>query len=464
MNLELFSVVDSSSIESTLRRIESNHLGFTLVHNQNKQIIGLVTDGDIRRSLLEGKTLESPISTSLNANFVWAPSETPRERLLKLLDTVIKFIPILDNDKHLVGIVTKDDLPHLEEKKIYSRARSPVRISFGGGGSDLTHYFSNEKGAVINSTISLYSHATLRIRDDYKIMLRSCDLDSRIEFENYEQLLKYKDSKLKLIHSIIKIARPSYGFELYLHSDYPMNSGLGGSAAISSAVLGCFNEFRKDKWDNHEIAELAFQAERIDLGIAGGWQDQYATVFGGFNFIEFAMDQNLVHPLRIAEDILVELEESLVLCDTHTTHDSGDIHNDQREQMKQSAVKDRVQSNVDLTYEMRNHLLRGRLGQFGECLHKAWEFKRGFSESISNDRLDRIYSSARQNGAIGGKLLGAGGGGFFLFFVPPFAKHQLLDWIAHNKLQYRPFRFDSEGLQSWTMREQPDKQDKLVVL
>ncbi|WP_265356156.1 GHMP family kinase ATP-binding protein [Leptospira levettii] len=458
----MFLISYTNSIEQTLKKIELNHLGFTLVQNEDKQIIGLVTDGDIRRNLLNGKNLNSLVSESMNREFIWASSTSPREQLLKMLDSRIRFIPILDDVKQLVGIVTKDELPHLEERKVYARARSPVRISFGGGGSDLTHFFTHEKGAVINSTVSIYTHSTLRIRDDYRIILHSRDLNESIEFVDYDDLLK-RNSNFKLFQSIIKVARPSFGFELFVHSDYPMNSGLGGSAVVSSAILGCFNQFRKDKWDNHEIAELAFQAERLDLGIAGGWQDQYATVFGGFNFMEFAMDQNIVHPLRLSKDTMIELEESLVLCDTATTHDSGNIHDDQRESMKQSDIKLRVQSNVELTYEMRNHLLRGRLLQFGKCLHKAWKIKRELSSKISNNFLDKIYEDAISHGAIGGKLLGAGGGGFFLFYVPPFAKHNLLNWMESSGLRYRPFRFDSEGLQAWTVREELLKEDLTIL-
>ncbi|TGM82283.1 CBS domain-containing protein [Leptospira mtsangambouensis] len=462
MNFDVFLVTINSSIEQTLAKIETNHLGFALVKNERNQVVGLVTDGDIRRNLLDGKNLNSPISESMNLEFTWASSQSPREQLLKMLDSRIRFIPILDDNKSLVGIVTKDELPHLEERKIYARARSPVRISFGGGGSDLTHFFTNEKGAVINSTVSLYTHATLRIREDYRISLHSRDLKTSIEFSDYDELTK-KETSFKLFQSIIKVARPNFGFDLFVHSDYPMNSGLGGSAVVASAILGCFNQFRKDKWDNHEIAELAFQAERLDLGIAGGWQDQYATVFGGFNFMEFAMDQNIVHPLRLSKDTLIELEQSLVLCDTATTHDSGNIHDDQRESMKQSDVNQKVQSNVELTYEMRNHLLRGRLTQFGLCLHKAWEIKRGLSSKISNQFLDTIYEGAMAHGAIGGKLLGAGGGGFFLFYVPPFVKHELLNWMESVGLNYRPFRFDSEGLQAWTVREELHKEDITVL-
>jgi D-glycero-alpha-D-manno-heptose-7-phosphate kinase len=183
-----------------------------------------------------------------------------------------------------------------------------------------------------------------------------------------------------------------------------MKSGLGGSATIAAVILGCFNQFRSDPWDQYEMVELAFQAERLELGIAGGWQDQYASIFGGFNFLEFKKDQNIVHPLRIQKEVLLQLEESLLLCDTKIIHESGDIHNDQKEKMQDNDISELVKSNVELCYEMRNQLLRGVLNDFGNSLNKAWKAKRKFSAKISSPQLDEIYENAIKNGAIGGKL------------------------------------------------------------
>lgn len=452
MNRNLFLIPESASLRDALAQIEANHHGMVLITNASGMAMGLVTDGDLRRRLLDGASLDDAIALCANPNFVWADSTTPRELLLKQLDHHIHVIPLLDENRHLTGIVSRDYLPQQTEEPVYARARSPVRISFGGGGSDLTHFFSGGGGAVINTTISLYSHATLRKRDDEKIVIHSRDLGASLYAQDLQHALIQKGG-FGLIQALLKAIHPDFGFELYLHSDFPMNSGLGGSAVISAVVLGCFNQFRQDRWNLHELAELAFQAERLYLGIAGGWQDQYATVFGGFNFMEFRMDQNIVHPLRIPADILLELEESLVLCDTAISHDSGDIHQDQRSHMQQTDIRRKVQSNVELTYRMRNHLLRGRLLQFGQSLHEAWQLKRQFSSKISNIRLDQIYENALSHGAVGGKLLGAGGGGFFLFYVTPFRKHELIAKLEASGLKVRPFRFEYEGLRAWSARE-----------
>lgn len=452
MNLSNFLIEQNAPLKDALQKLNANHHGIIMVTDATGAVIGVATDGDIRQHLVEGAAIANKIGEFANTSFVWADPATPREILLKQLDHHIRAIPLLDRDRRLVGIISRDHFPVPEESPTYARARSPVRISFGGGGSDLTHYFAGNSGAVINTTISLYSHATMRIRPDKKIAIHSRDLGCSMLADNLAAALEQK-GPFGLIQALLKAVHPEFGFELYLNSDFPMNSGLGGSAVVSAAVLGCFNQFRRDKWDLHELAELAFQAERLYLGVAGGWQDQYATVFGGFNFMEFRMEQNLVHPLRIHSDILLELEESLVLCDTNESHDSGSIHRDQHQHMQLDAIRQKVQSNVDLTYRMRNHLLRGRLLQFGEALHEAWQFKRQFSNKISNSHLDDIYDNALQAGAIGGKLLGAGGGGFFLFYAPPFQKHALIDYLESRGLNVRPFRFEQEGLRAWSARD-----------
>lgn len=425
-------------------------------------VIGMATDGDIRRQMLKGAALSDPVSSCLNHQFKWAEENTPREILLKCLDHVIHTIPILDKDKHLVGVVDRNNFPILCEEAVYARARAPVRVSFGGGGSDLTHFFSGHGGAVINTTISLYSHATLRICKDQRVRIISRDLGETLEADTLAQALLHQ-GRFGLIQALLKTIQPEFGFDLYLHSDFPMNSGLGGSAVISAAVLGCFNQFRRDQWDLHELAELAFQAERLFMNVSGGWQDQYATVFGGFNFMEFHMEQNLVHPLRVPVNTMLELEESLVICDTGTDHDSGSIHDDQRDQMNSNNVQDLVKANVQLTYQLRDHLLRGRLLAFGQLLDKAWQLKRKVSKKISNAHLDDIYTYALAHGAIGGKLMGAGGGGFFLFYAPPFGKHELVSALEARGLTVRPFRFDLEGLSAWTVRESKNNQEGIAL-
>jgi D-glycero-alpha-D-manno-heptose-7-phosphate kinase len=451
MDLDKFQIDGKSSIGQALKVIEVNHHGIVFI-SVDGTIEGSVTDGDIRRALLNGASLSDNIAICANKDFIWSSSNASRENQIKQLDHNIRVLPVLDEFKKLVGIFSRDHIPILAEEEVYARSRAPVRISFGGGGSDLTHFFWEQNGAVINATISLYSHATLKLRSDSAIYIESADLGESLQAPSLPELLQH-NGRFGLIQAVMKLIKPQFGFELYLNSDFPIGSGLGGSAVVASAILGCFNEFRRDKWNVHELAELAFQAERFNLDISGGWQDQYASIFGGFNFMEFNKEQNIVHPIRLRDDIVRELEESLILCNTGSVHNSGSIHDDQRVTMGSDDVKEKVKQNVELTYQIRNHLLRGNLSDIGKCLHKAWMLKRGFGSQITNSGLDEIYNFALENGAIGGKLLGAGGGGFFLFYATPFIKNKLIDALKKKNLLVQPFRFDQNGMSAWTVRQ-----------
>lgn len=450
--LSYFTVSLNSTITEVLYSIEKNENRCAFIQNPDGVIVGMVTDGDIRRFLIKSSDMSSPVSLCMNKSFIYAAVDATREYVLKLLDHRVQVVPILSKEGLLVDVVTSKDFPLEQEKNTVIRARSPVRISFGGGGTDLTHYFvKNDVGVVMNATVKMYSHASLKKRSDKKVIIDSKDLNERVEIENLELLSSH--SKMQLINSLLRLIKPEFGFELTIHSDFPVGSGLGGSAVVLSAIIGCFNQLREDPWDRHEIAELAFQAERIFMEMQGGWQDQYATVFGGFNFIEFKESENIVHPLRIKKDVILELEGNLILCNSKQAHVSGQIHANQKADFDKSIlIQDQVHKNKELCYQMKSLLLRGQLNEFGRSLHAAWSLKRNFSSGITDDRLDGIYDMAMKAGALGGKLLGAGGGGFFLFYVLPEKRAQVIHDLEEAGLEIKPVHFDDDGLQVWTVR------------
>jgi len=447
-----FTIHPTASIKQALLRLDKNKHGIILIISKSSKLIGVATDGDIRRKLVSDCKISDAIKNCMNTDFVSVNLTTPRESVIKKFDNNIKVIPVLNSKGILQKIYTLNDFPVAPEKSNYSRAKAPVRISFGGGGSDLTHFFAKQKGAVINATVSLYSHAILKKRNDKKVIISSADLNSEIKASNIKAVLKIK-TDLSLIQSIIKLIHPDFGFELQIYSDFPHSSGLGGSSAVSAAILGCFNEFKADPWSDYEMAEIAYQAERLSLQISGGWQDQYACTFGGFNFMEFTLDDNLVHPLRLTNKTKLELEQSLVLCNTGISHNSGNIHDDQKISMSDKKIHDLVKLNVENTHKIKNKILKGNLDDFAKLLDTAWQFKRRFSSKISNKKLDNIYSGAKKNGAVGGKLLGAGGGGFFIFYVKPFFRSKLVKYLKSKNLDVVNFSFDENGLQSWKFRE-----------
>jgi D-glycero-alpha-D-manno-heptose-7-phosphate kinase len=452
-HLKHFVVSQSESISDAFKKIDENAGGAVFVMDDQQKVLGIATDGDIRRFLLENNDINRRISECMNTAFYSVSPKTDREVILKKLDNNFNIVPVIDPSGHLVQVYTRKDFPLRQEKRIIARARSPVRVSFSGGGSDLTHYFSKYGGAVMNATIKMYSHSTLLKREDGRISIYSADLNESIEGASIEELKA--TGKLKLIVSALEIMKPRFGFHLEVCSDFPVGSGLGGSATVLASVIGCFNQFREDKWDEYEIAELAFQAERLTLSVAGGWQDQYATVFGGFNFMEFSENQNVVHPFRVNSNTILELEENLLLCYSSQTRSSNNIHVEQKASYESDTkIREIVEANKNLTIQFKTNLLKGKLTDFGEMLHQGWMMKKKLSQSISNSHLDEIYECARENGAIGGKLLGAGGGGYFLFYAKPLHKFRLMKALKEKGLRIESVSFDHQGLQSWSIREE----------
>ena len=382
MKQSYFTINETRTIRDAFVSINNNKLGIIFITDDNNKVLGCATDGDIRSKLLEGVKLDDSIILCCNKDFAYVKENTEREHIIKKFDTAVKIIPLLNENFELIRLFTPKDFPIDKENQVIARAKSPVRISFGGGGSDLTHYFNENNGAVINATISLYSHATLQKRNDNKIIIYSSDLNSSLKANNLKDAIS-KKGQFGLILSLLELINPDFGFELYLRSDYPMNSGLGGSAVVISAIIGCFNEFRIDKWSKYEIAEMAYQSERIMHNISGGWQDQYATVFGGINLIEFKKENNIINSLRIEEEILLELKENLILCDTCSSHNSSGIHDDQKKELKnKKEINDLVKQNVDLTYSIRDSLIKGNLTKLGKQLDQGWKIKSSIQKKL----------------------------------------------------------------------------------
>jgi len=423
-----------------------------VISGADNKLEGVITDGDIRRSLIDGGKTSDPITCCFNRDFRSVGLNASKEEILKIFDTgKYKLLPKIDNNGCVHDVVTIDSLSGELEKYHYSYVRSiaPVRVSFGGGGSDMTSYFIKNSGAVLSSTIRLYARSTLRKRPDLKINICSHDLDKSISFDSLHAAT-IGDNYFGLIIAVIKTVKPDFGFDLEVGSDFPVGSGLGGSSAICVAILGCFNEYRNEKWDNYQIAEFSFQAERINLGVAGGWQDQYASAFGGFNYIEFNNKQNIVHPLRINRTTIRELEHRCLLCYTAINRESHSIQANTISKLSKDKTnnKSKILRN---TQAIKNLLLRGNIDSFGSLLNENWQLKKEFSPNSSNSRLDNIYDLALANGASGGKLLGAGGGGYFLFVAKDGNRFSLKKALEEFGLRVTNIEFEEQGLQAWKM-------------
>jgi D-glycero-alpha-D-manno-heptose-7-phosphate kinase len=440
-------VNESETVLRAVERIESSRVQSVFVVNLDNVLLGIITNGDVRRFLLHGGNLDSKVVDCMNSSFRSVTAHASREELLKLLDLGFTVIPKLDEKGCLIDLITHEYELASPETPVLARSRAPVRVSFGGGGSDLTYYFIDYPGLVLSTTVALYCHVTLIPRADQVINVYSEDLGTSTHFSSLLELLE--NPLQDLLIAVVSVIKPAYGFDLYVRSDFPIGSGLGGSSAVTTAIIAAFNELRLDHWTAYEIAELAFHAERLCFGVAGGWQDQYASSFGGFNLIELDHKKNLVHALRLGQSILNELEECLLLCDTGIKHDSGNLHEKQRATYSDEDKSAQMQLVVALCRTMHRHLIRGELIEFGRCLHQAWELKQGLSKEISNHKIEAIYNAALNAGAQGGKLLGAGAGGFFLFFVKPQDRADVTKVLLSLNCKISTFKFETQGVVSW---------------
>lgn len=335
------------------------------------------------------------------------------------------------------------------------RSKAPLRISFAGGGTDVEPYLSEKGGAVLSTTIDKYAYGSLRFRDDRQITVTSLDYDVVAKYK-LDEPLTY-DGNLDLVKAVIdRLNRDNneQGLDFFLHSDAPPGSGLGSSSTVVVTLIGLFKHWLHLPLTNYEIADLAYQIERLDLGIKGGKQDQYAATFGGFNFIEFHRDTTVVTPLRVPPDILNELHYNLLLCYTGKTRLSARIIDTQ--------VRGYVQRKEDVVHAMdelkeiaiglKNALLQGRLSDFGALLNEAWMHKQKMAAQISDPHINELYETARKHGALGGKISGAGGGGYMFFYCQFDKKHVVAEHLENLGAQVVDFNFDLHGVQSWEVR------------
>ncbi len=334
-------------------------------------------------------------------------------------------------------------------KRVTYRSRAPLRISFCGGGTDVSPYPEERGGVVLSATINKYAYASLIPRRDARVKITSLDYDVVAKYEHSKKV-KF-DGQLDLVKAVLKRLGGGKGVDLFVHTDAPPGSGLGSSSTLVVALIGAFREWTGKHLSDYDVAELAYRIERSDLGIAGGRQDQYAATFGGFNFIEFSRDSTVVNPLRIKPDVLNELEYRLLLCYTGQTRLSAGILKRQIDSYvtrKPDVVKalDRLKA---YTSRMKNALLLGKLDELGELLHEAWLSKKRLDRDISSARIDELYSTARRNGAVGGKILGAGGGGYLLVLCRFDRKHVVAEKLEKAGGQIVEFGFEFRGLDTW---------------
>ena len=328
-------------------------------------------------------------------------------------------------------------------------ARSPVRISFAGGGTDLPAYYERFGGAVLSTSINKYFYTILQKRADAKIQVISSDL--RV-VETWRDISKMdvKSSALAIPLAVIKELGRAVSVDLFLASEIIAGTGLGSSASVCVGVLKALSTYLDLPISKYELAERSFHIARNILAKPVGKQDEYAAAFGGLNFITFNSDGTAsVEPIALRSDRLRELESCLMLFFTGVAHDSWKLLQEQEQSTKKqtgSAVHS-LHELRDLAERMREALVKGDIWTVGDLLHESWETKKKISSSISNGLIDEAYNLARENGARGGKIAGAGGGGFLLLFCEAQYQERVREALTNLQLREMAFGFDSQGAQ-----------------
>jgi D-glycero-alpha-D-manno-heptose-7-phosphate kinase len=339
----------------------------------------------------------------------------------------------------------------MREGRTVIRSKAPLRISFAGGGTDVPPYSDEQGGAVLSATIDRYAYCTIEPREDTEMRVKSLDLDRDVNWMADGRYLRY-DGNLDLIKAVLNHFEVSKGFDMFLHCDAPPGSGLGGSSTVIVSLIGAVTEWLSLPLSQYELARLAHVLEREELGFAGGKQDQYSAVFGGFNYMEFRGKDVIVTPLRINGEVLNELHYHMLLCYTGRTRESADIIQNQQKDYRSGQNKEALDATKRLAAETKDALMKGEIRKIGELLHESWEQKKRLTTHITNEHIDRIYQTARANGAIGGKISGAGGGGFMFFICEYDRKHIVAEELQRLGVEVVNFNFHKHGLQTWRYR------------
>jgi D-glycero-alpha-D-manno-heptose-7-phosphate kinase len=326
-----------------------------------------------------------------------------------------------------------------------------------GGGTDVSPYCDLYGGAILNATVSLYAYANIEPIEENAIILHAVDRKEEERFEWTDQLpVNGKLDLLKGVYNSVqkKYGVPLSGFRLSTSVDAPAGSGLGTSSTLVVAVIGAFAEMLRLPLGEYDIAHLAYEIERNELNMAGGRQDQYAATFGGVNFMEFfAGDKVIVNPLRIKQQYLFELENNLLLYYTSTSRESAKIIEKQKLNVKEKKDKS-IEAMHQLKQQaqmMKEALLKGRVHEIGDILDFGFRQKKEMAEGISNPLMEDIYSAAKSAGATGGKISGAGGGGFMIFYCPGNTKYAVMEALGNFGGQCRNYQFVDHGLTTWTI-------------
>lgn len=342
---------------------------------------------------------------------------------------------------------------------MFVRARSPLRLGIAGGGTDISPYSDTFGGCVLNATIDMYANCTIELVEAQDgITFIAQDIGKTFHAPLARKLALEGDLQLhKAIYNRIVSEfnnNEPLPVKVYTHSDAPPGSGLGSSSTMVVTIISAYKQLLSLSMGEYDVAQLAYEIERIDCQLSGGRQDQYATTFGGFNFMEFyEQERVIVNPLRIRQNIINELESQIVLFFTGVSRSSAQIIEDQVKTTNSDDKKplEAMHEVKNLAYAMKECLLKSNIDGMAELLKDAWNAKKSTSSAISTQQIELIEDKVLTAGAKSIKISGAGGGGFMMLFVDPVRRLDVERALKELDGHVQPFRFTQQGTQSWTV-------------
>ena len=322
---------------------------------------------------------------------------------------------------------------------------TPLRISFAGGGTDMPEYYEKYGGCVISTNIDLFTYLIVNPRRDNSIQTFASDFESHQESKHFEELEPQLGTEIAV--STVKFFDYQTGGDYLISSDVKPGSGLGGSSTLAVNCVKTISTLQNKTMSNQEIAETAFHIEREILNHPIGKQDDYIAAYGGFNFIQFSSKGTNVTPINLSKSSLTELQDNLMLFYLGTTRKSSDVLSNQLDSIKTENVTtlNSLHSVKELTEELYQSLKTSNLQNFGEILNKGWNAKKKFTTGVTNERIDKIYESALSNGAIGGKITGAGGGGHILLYCEKNKQDYVKEKMKELNVDFINFKFHKTG-------------------
>jgi len=328
---------------------------------------------------------------------------------------------------------------------------SPVRISFAGGGTDMPEYFEEYGGRIVTSSINHFTYVIINARHDKLFQAFSLDYGTHHKATSYDILDPMNGTEIAV--AVVKHLNYEEGANYLICSDVQPGSGLGASSSLTVNFVKTISQLKEENWSKEKIAKTAFHVGRNILKYPIGIQDEYISSFGGFNLLKFEKDRVVVTPINMSKSTLQELAQNLLLFYAGYPKDHKTILDSQLQRIKEKVPETMEQLHIvrDLAEEMFNSLKNSDTTTVGELLHKGWLAKKKFVKNVSNERIDKVYEAALKEGATGGKITGAGGGGHMLFYCEPSKQKAVIEKLESLDLKPVKFLFQKEGAKVMNM-------------